>query len=59
MTESDPSFHHIKTINYITPDRRQTKMLILSTNVDQKSLATEFLIAICRQSGATNGNQGL
>ena len=26
-------------------------MLILSTNVDQKLLETEFLIAICRQTG--------
>ena len=30
---------------------RQSKMLILSTNVDQKSLETEFLIAICRPTG--------
>ena len=33
-----------------TPDRRQSKTLILSTNVDQKSLETEFSIVICRQS---------
>ena len=33
-----------------TPGRRQSKTLILSANVDQKSLETEFLIAICRQS---------
>ena len=26
-------------------------MLILSTNVDQKSLETELLIAICRPTG--------
>ena len=26
-------------------------MLILSTNVDKKSLETEFLIAICRTTG--------
>ena len=36
---------------YIMPDRRQSKTLILSMNVDQKSLETEFYIAICRQSG--------
>ena len=34
-----------------TPDKRQSKTLILSTNVDQTSLETEFLIAICRQTG--------
>ena len=28
--------------NYITPDRRQSKTLILSTNVDQISLETVF-----------------
>ena len=35
----------------ITPGRRQSKTSILSTNVDQKSLETEFSIAICRPSG--------
>ena len=34
-----------------TPGRRQSKTLILSTNVDQKSLGTEFSIAICRPTG--------
>ena len=34
-----------------TPGRRQLKTSILSTNVDQKSLETEFLIAICRPTG--------
>ena len=34
-----------------TLGRRQTKTLILSTNVDQTSLETEFLIAICRPTG--------
>ena len=34
-----------------TPGRRQSKTLILSTNVDQKSLETEFSIAICRPTG--------
>ena len=33
------------------PDRRQSKTLVLSKNVDQKSLKTEFLIAICRWTG--------
>ena len=35
----------------ITVDRRQSKMLILSTNIDQKPLETVFSIAMCRQSG--------
>ena len=35
----------------ITPDRRQSKTLMQSTNVDQISLETEFLIAICRPTG--------
>ena len=35
----------------LTPDRQQSKMLILSTNVDQQSLETEFSIAICRLTG--------
>ena len=34
-----------------TPDMRQSKTLLLSTNVDQKWLETEFLIAICRPTG--------
>ena len=34
-----------------TPDRRQSKKLILLTSIDQKSLETEFWIAICRQTG--------
>ena len=38
-------------MSFLTPGRRQSKTLILSTNVDQKSLATEFTIAICRQTG--------
>ena len=36
---------------FITPDRRQLKTLILSTNVDQNSLETEFSIAICQPTG--------
>ena len=36
---------------FIAPDRRQSKTLILSMNVDQKSLETEFFIAICRPTG--------
>ena len=35
----------------IAGDRQQSKTLILSTNIHQKSLETVFLIAICRQSG--------
>ena len=34
-----------------TPGSRQSKTLILSTNVYQKSLETEFSIAICRPTG--------
>ena len=37
--------------NIHTPGRRQSKTLILSTNVDQKSLEAEFLIVICRLIG--------
>ena len=36
---------------FITPDRRQSKTLTISTNVDQKSSETEFLIVICRPIG--------
>ena len=42
MHEKLPSMH--------TPSRRQSKMPVLSRNVDQKSLETEFLIAICRHT---------
>ena len=35
----------------ITRGRRQSKMLIPSTNVNKKSLETEFLIAIFRLTG--------
>ena len=38
-------------LNWFTLGRRQLKMLIQSTNVDKKSLETEFLLAICRHSG--------
>ena len=38
-------------IFFITPNRPQSKQLILSTNVDQKQLETEFLVAICRLTG--------
>ena len=36
-----------------TPDRRQSKTLIPSTNVAQKSLETEFSIAICKWQSRT------
>ena len=39
-----------------TPGRRQSKALKLSTNVDQKSLETEFSIAYVARL-ATNGNR--
>ena len=35
----------------ITPGRRQSKTPILSGNIDQKSIETVFLIAICRPTG--------
>ena len=38
-------------VNMNTPGRRQSKMPILSTNVDQKLLETEFSIVICRLNG--------
>ena len=34
-----------------TPDRQQSKTLILLMKVDQKLLETEFSIAICRPAG--------
>ena len=37
--------------NDLTSGRRQSKTLILATNVDQKSLETEFSIVICRPTG--------
>ena len=40
-------FQTIIGVPVITPDRRQSKTLILLTNVDHKWLETEFLIAIC------------
>ena len=36
---------------YSTPGRRQSKTPILSRNVDQKSLETEFSIDLCRHAG--------
>ena len=41
---------HIFQITYLNiPGRLQSKTLILSTIVDQKSLETDILIAICRR----------
>ena len=34
-------------ISLVTPDRRQSKTLILSTNVDKISLEKEFSFTIC------------
>ena len=34
-----------------TPDRGQSKILILLRNIDEKSLETEILIAICLPTG--------
>ena len=41
-------------VYFITPGRRQSKTLILSTNVDQKSIETDFSIVICRPIGNHN-----
>ena len=41
----------IHRISNITQGRRQSQTLIPSTNVDQKSLETEFSNAICRSIG--------
>ena len=43
--------HKIFLASVITLDRRQLKMLILSTNIDKKWLETEILIAICCPTG--------
>ena len=42
---------HVTQMQVITPCRRQLKTPILSRNVDQKSLQTEFSIGICRHTG--------
>ena len=47
----DTFFDGMCLLGMYTPGRRQSKTSILSTNVYQKSLETEFLIAICHQSG--------
>ena len=44
------SMQRVKSDGF-TPGRGQSKTPILSSNVDKKSIETEFLIAICRQSG--------
>ena len=49
MTSYFGSF--IRPMLNIKQDRWQSKALILSTSVDQKSIETEFSIAICRQTG--------
>ena len=51
---ADHGYRFNCTINMfvvITADRRQSKTLILSTNIDKKSVKTVFSIAICCQSG--------
>ena len=49
-TKTKMSIHTTGT-HTVTPDRQQSKTLILSTNIDQKSLGIEFLIVICRPTG--------
>ena len=45
-------FNMLYFSNFVfTPGRQQSKTVILSMNVDQKSLETEFLIAICHPLG--------
>ena len=41
----------------LTPDRRKSKLILQSTNADQKLLETVFFIAICRQWLAFNIQQ--
>ena len=43
--------HQVLLIDKTTPGRRQSKTPILSRNVDQTLLETEFLIAICHHTG--------
>ena len=47
--DSHEILSQVKSLNHT--GRRQSKMLIVSKNVDQNSLETEFLIAICRLTG--------
>ena len=44
-------FGYIFSVSINTPDRQQSKTLILSTNVDQRLLETEFSIAVCHPTG--------
>ena len=46
-----PNFCNSAEKHLLTLDRRQSKMLILLTNIDKKSLETEFSIVICRPTG--------
>ena len=47
MEQGFPDVYH----QNLTPDRQQPKTFILSTNVDQKMLESEFSFAICRLTG--------
>ena len=51
MQHTLKSLMKISWIRINKPGRRQWKTLILSTNVDQKSLETGFSIAVCRPTG--------
>ena len=42
---------NFEKVSGLAPDRQLSKILTLSTNVDQKSLETVFLIAICGPTG--------
>ena len=44
-------YYYLGLYSINTSDRWQSKTLILSTNIDLRSLETEFLIAICRMTG--------
>ena len=48
------AFLSLKSMDSPTPGRRQSQTLILSTNVDQKSLETLFSIADWRQMAIGN-----
>ena len=48
---ADAKCYICNSVTVDTPGRRVSKTLIPSTNVGQKSLETEFSIAICRPTG--------
>ena len=51
LLENFPINSYVKLYSVVTPVRRQLKTPILLRNIDQNSIETVFLIAICRQCG--------